>query len=104
MTEGEWMGDRWSMMLSLKKKLMKKRRECFSLFVILSFSPFLYQKRKRTAKVIRTLLALSLSLLRYLKQINLISPYDVFLPFFSAPSLLNPLFHETESEKVKTLL
>lgn len=27
MTEGEWMGDRWSMMLSLKKKLGEKRKE-----------------------------------------------------------------------------
>ena len=59
MTEGEWMGDRWSMMLSLKKKESLRRKEeenvslCspsslfFSLSLSLSFLQCQKKKRER---------------------------------------------------------
>ena len=55
MTEGEWMDDRWSMMLSLKKaneqkkKKEKKKKKLFR-FVSLPFSPSLLEERRRREK------------------------------------------------------
>lgn len=77
MTEGEWMDDRWSMMLSLRKTYQKKReekRECFFLSLPLT-------ERERKAKVI--LFSFSFSLSLYSKQINLISLSRSFSFFLS---------------------
>lgn len=63
MTEGEWMGDRWSMMLSLKKKKKKKKKKMFPflLFIYFLSRSFIVRRRgekrkerkeKREAKVI----------------------------------------------------
>ena len=97
MTEGEWIGDRWSMMLSLKKTSKeKRRREHFSLFVVLSVRRGRRRREGETEKsksypLFRSLsLSLSLSLFLYLKQINLISSFfHFFLCFFTKPSSPN---------------
>ena len=52
MTEGEWMGDRWSMMLSLKKKKKKKKKKMFPflLFIYFLSRSFIVRRRRRGEK------------------------------------------------------
>ncbi len=93
MTEGEWMGDRWSMMLSLKKKTKKKkkkkkeltkkrRRKCFSSFPFLSLFHLLSEENENERESEREK-EKSKSYPLHLKQINLISS----LIFFSSSLL-----------------
>jgi hypothetical protein len=80
MTEGEWMGDRWSMMLSLKKKAYEERKKKMFLFASLSLThihslslSFTIRRKREKEK--------SKSYPLHLKQINLISSLIFF--FFS---------------------
>mgnify|MGYP001076211943 CR=1 FL=1 len=76
MTEGEWMGDRWSMMLSLKKKKEEEEEENVSLSLIHIFSfSFVYcqKKKKRREEKREKGKERSKSYPLHLKQINLIS-------------------------------
>jgi hypothetical protein len=68
MTEGEWMGDRWSMMLSLRKPQKKKK-------MFLFVPPFLCQKKKKRGRERgrEKKKEKSKSYPLHLKQINLIS-------------------------------
>jgi hypothetical protein len=83
MTEGEWMGDRWSMMLSLKKKKAyeEKKKKMF-LFVPLSLSSSRFRFRSLSYSVRRKReKEKSKSYPLHLKQINLISSLIFFCVF-----------------------